>query len=159
MRGLSLLLAGMIVLATAAADAAQSDGFRGLSWSADLASLNSAEYSKLTPFKGIAPDMESYQRKGDPLKLEGVVVDSISYNFRKGKLVSVNLDFSGFYNYEGLLAYCKKEFGQVTASMARNQEMVSSFETPKTGALIFFQAGAPQLSFGRLFLFSRDWLH
>jgi hypothetical protein len=158
MRGLFAIVASVMLLATAAADAAEIDGFRGVPWGSELASLSSAEFGKLTPFKGIAPNMESYQRKNDSLKLEDAAVESISYNFSKGRLVSVNIDFNGFYNYESLLSFCKKQFGPVTASMAKNNEMVSSFESAKSGALLVFQAGTPQLSFGRLFLFSKDWL-
>jgi hypothetical protein len=159
MRWPGIFLACVMLLATAAAQAAQIDGFRGLPWGTELATLNSSEFSKVIAFKGIAPDVESYQRKNDQLKMDGAAVESINYNFSKGKLVSVNIDFNGFYNYESLLAYCKAQFGPVTGSMAKNLEMVSSFETPKTGALVFFQVGAPQFSFGRLFLFSRAWLH
>ena len=159
MRWLGVILASMMLLATTAAHAAQMAGFHGLPWGTELSSLSSAEFSRVFPIKGIAPEMESYQRKNDSLKLDNVVVDSINYNFKKGKLVSVNIDFSGFYNYEGLLAYCEKQIGPVTTSMAKNMELVSSFEAPKTGALIVFQAGASQINFGRLFLFSNDWLH
>ena len=159
MRWLGVILASMMLLATTAAHAAQMAGFHGLPWGTELSSLSSAEFSRVFPIKGIAPEMESYQRKNDSLKLDSVVVDSINYNFKKGKLVSVNIDFNGFHNYEGLLAYCEKQIGPVTTSMAKNMELVSSFEAPKTGALIVFQAGASQINFGRLFLFSNDWLH
>jgi len=51
------------------------------------------------------------------------------------------------------------QIGPVTTSMAKNMELVTSFVAPKTGALIVFQAGGAQINFGRLFLFSNDWLH
>ena len=159
MRWLGVILASMMLLATTAAHAAQVAGFRGLPWGTELSSLSSAEFSRVFPIRGIAPEMESYQRKNDSLKLDSVVVDSINYNFKKGKLVSVNIDFNGFNNYEGLLAYCEKQMGPLTTSMAKNMELVTSFEAPQTGALIVFQAGASQINFGRLFLFSNDWLH
>jgi len=105
MRWLGVIMASMMLLATTAAHA-QVAGFRGLPWGTELSSLSSTEFSRVFPGKGIAPEMESYQRKNDSLKLDSVVVDSINYNFKKGKLVSVNIDFNGFHNYEGLLAYC-----------------------------------------------------
>lgn len=141
------------------AGAAEIDGFRGMKWGAGQATLNSAEIVKVPPFKGISPDMEVYQRKNDDLRVGGVEVDNINYNFRKGRLVSVNIDFKGFTVYETLMAYCKNQFGSATGSMPKNMEILTSFESPKTHALLYFQLGSPQYSFGRLFLYSRDFLN
>lgn len=142
-----------------AAGAAEIDGFRGIKWGAEQATLNSAEFIKVPPFKGISPDMEVYQRKNDDLRVADVEVDNINYNFRKGRLVSVNIDFKGFSVYEALMAYCKNQYGSATGSMPKNMEILTSFESPRTHALLYFQLGTPQYSFGRLFLYSRDFLN
>lgn len=142
--------------ALSTAGAAEIDGFSGIKWGTGLTTLKSDEFTRIPAFKGIAPDMEAYQRRKDDLNVGGVEVDGINYNFRKGRLVSVNIDFKGFAIYEGLMTFCKEQFGPVTGSSAKNMEFLSSFETSKTGALVYIQLGSPQYSFGRLFLYSRE---
>ena len=61
MRWLGVILASVMLLATAAAHATQVAGFRGLPWGTELSSLSSTEFSRVFPVKGIAPEMESYQ--------------------------------------------------------------------------------------------------
>jgi hypothetical protein len=158
MRWLRIFWATVLVSVTfSAAGAAENDGFRGIKWGAELATLSSAEFVRVPSFKGIAPDMESYRRQNDELKVAGVAVESINYNFRKGKLVSVNIDFKGFIVYERLLAFCKGEFGPPTGSMVKNMEYISSFESPGTGVLLYLQLTTPIYSDGRLFYYSREF--
>ena len=158
MRWLGIFWAAVLVLAAfSAAGAAEFDGFRGIKWGTELATLNSAEFVRVPSFKGIAPDVESYRRQNDEPKVAGVAVESINYNFRKGKLVSVNIDFRGFLIYERLLAFCKGEFGPPAGSMVRNMEYISTFESPGTGALLYLQLTTPIYSDGRLFYYSRAY--
>jgi hypothetical protein len=158
MRWLGMFWATVLVcVAFSAAGAEEIDGFRGVRWGTALATLNSAEFVRIPSFKGIAPDMESYRRQNDELKVAGVEVDNINYNFRKGKLVSVNIDFKGFIVYERLLAFCKGEFGPPVASMMKNMEYVYSFESPRTGVLLYLQLTTPIYSDGRLFYYSREY--
>lgn len=147
----------MLLSVLSTADAEEVNGFRGIGWGADISSFKGEEFVKVPAFKGIAPETESYQRKNDELKLAGSEVDSINYNFRRGKLVSVNIDFKGISAYEMLLAFCRERFGPVTATMAKNMEYVTSFESRNTGVLLYLQLGSPQFSFGRLFLYSPDF--
>jgi hypothetical protein len=157
MRWLSIFWVTVLVLATVtAAGAADVDGFRGIKWGTALAALNGAEFTKIPPFQGIAPDMETYQRTGEDLIVAGLKVDRIYYNFRKGKLVSVNIDFKGYFSYERLAAYCQKLFGFPTASMAKSMEYISTYENVKTGALLYLQLSTPLYSDGRLFFYSRE---
>jgi hypothetical protein len=157
MRWLSIFFATVGVLATLSfAGAEELDGFRGIRWGTELASLKSEELVKVPAFKGIAPEMESYQRKGEELNLAGTRVENINYNFRKGKLVSVSIDFKGFFVYEKLTAYCRGVFGPATASMVKNMEYISTFEAPGTGVLLYLQLTTPLYSDGRLFFYSRE---
>lgn len=158
MRCLCIFWTTLLLFATfSVAGAAETDGFRGIGWGAGLATLNSGDFTRVPAFKGITPDTEVYQRKNDELKVAGAEVDGINYIFRKGRLVSVNVDFKGFSIYETFMAYCKERFGPATGSSAKNMELLTSFESPKTGALLYIQLGTPQYSFGRLYLYSREF--
>lgn len=158
MRWRSVFWAIVLVFAVfSAAGAADIDGFRGIKWGTELATLNSAEFVRVPSFKGIAPGMESYRRQNDEPKVAGVEVENINYNFRMGKLVSVNIDFKGFIVYERLLAFCRGEFGPPTGSMVKNMEYIYTFESPRTGALLYLQLTTPIFSDGRLFYYSREY--
>jgi len=153
---LDLFRATVLVLAAfSAAGAVELDGFRGIKWGTELATLSSAEFIRVPSFKGIAPDVESYRRQNDEMKVAGVAVENINYNFRKGKLVSVNIDFRGFLSYERVVAFCKEEFGPPASSMVKNMEYISMFEAPGTGALLYLQLTTAIYSDGRLFYYSR----
>lgn len=159
MRWLSVI--GVILtafVALSSAGAAEIDGFRGLRWGTELSTLKMAEFTKVPPFKGIAPDTESYRRTADELVVGGIPVEYINYNFRKGRLFSVNIDFKGFFIYEKLLTYCKELIGPATASMVRNMEYITTFDSPRTGALLYLQLTTPIYSDGRLFLYSREFM-
>ncbi|KAF0220573.1 MAG: hypothetical protein FD174_1227 [Geobacteraceae bacterium] len=157
MRWLSVFWATVMVIVTlSAVAAAEVRGFRGLKWGTELATLTSADFVRVPAFKGIAPDMESYRRQSDELTVAGMAVENINYNFRRGKLVSVNIDFRGYFVYERLMAFCKEQFGPPTGSMVKNMEYISSFESPGTGVLLYLQLTTPIYSDGRLFLYSRE---
>jgi len=158
MRWLGMFWATVLLFVTfPAAGAEEIAGFRGVKWGTELAALNSAEFVRVPSFQGIAPGMESYRRQNDELKVAGVTVENINYNFRKGKLVSVNIDFKGFIVYERLLAFCRGEFGPPAGSMMKNMEYIHMFEATRTGALLYLQLTTPIFSDGRLFYYSREY--
>lgn len=158
MRWLNIMMGVVmaILVALSSVEAAEVDGFRGLRWGTRLETLNSTEFVRVPSFKGIAPGTESYRRTGDELVVAGMPVEQINYNFRKGELISVNIDFRAFYTHERFLSYCKELFGPPTASMIKNMEYFTTFESPRTGALLYLQLTTPIYSDGKLFLYSRE---
>jgi hypothetical protein len=154
-----LLTVIMVCLCVSTAEAGKIDGFRGILWGTEFTSLNSAEFNKIPSFKGITPGMESYKRANEDLQVADTKVESVNYNFYQGKLISVDIDFKWYSAYERLLVYCRERFGPPTATSSRNLEFVYTFQSPKTGALLFFQLGTPQYSDGRLFLFSHELMN
>jgi hypothetical protein len=149
----------LLSVTIAVAGAADIDGFRGIKWGTDFSTLNAKEFTKLYPFRGIAPEMESYQRINENLDVAGMRVENINYNFYKGKFVSVNIDYKGFFVYEKFADYCKEMFGQATSSMIRNMEYTMSYESTRTGALLYLLLTTPIYSEGRLFFYSRNYIN
>ncbi|HXE96580.1 MAG TPA: hypothetical protein VN642_09255 [Dongiaceae bacterium] len=148
----------IIILATAGAAAAKDpDGFRDLAWGTGLAKLAEQGFEKVPVPKGALSPVVSYRRKNDTLTLAGVTCDSITYNFLGGRLYSVTIDFSGSSNLKLIKDYCMKRFGGSSGSMVKDMEYFVSFESPATGALIYYQFAKHSffVRYGRLFLFSR----
>lgn len=150
----------MIILLTAAgaARATERDGFRDLAWGTALAALSGRGFEKVPVPKGSVSLAESYRLKNENLVLAGVTCDSITYNFLGGRLYSVTIDFSGNSNLKLIREYCDKRFGGSSGSMVKEMEYFVSFESPATGALIYYQFAKHSffVRYGRLFLFSRE---
>ena len=149
----------IIILATAGAAAAKDrDGFRDLPWGAELAKLADRGFEKVSVPKGATSRVESYRRKNENLGLAGVICDSITYNFLGGRLYSVTIDFNGSSNLKQIKEFCMKRFGRSSGSMVKDMEYFVSFESPATGALIYYQFAKHSffVRYGRLFLFSRE---
>ena len=148
----------IIILATAGAVAAKDrDGFRDLPWGSGLTKLADRGFEKVPVPKGAMSLVESYRRKNENLGLSGVTCDTITYNFLGGRLYSVTIDFSGSSNLKLIEDYCMKRFGRSSGSMVKDMEYFVSFESPATGALIYYQFAKHSffVRYGRLFLFSR----
>jgi hypothetical protein len=107
---------------------------------------------------GAVPGVDAYQLKGEDLQFGGIKADAIVYAFFKGKFTSVGIDFKGFDNYEKLLDYCRKTIGPVTGMVAMKLEQYVSFDSPKTGAMLLYQLSMPNSSYGRLYLYSKEYL-
>jgi hypothetical protein len=149
----------IIILATAGAAAGEArDGFRDLAWGTALAKLAEQGFEKVPVPKGAMTQVESYRRKNENLALAGVTCDAITYNFLGGRLYSVTIDFSGSSNLKLIKDYCMKRFGSSSGSMVKDMEYFVSFESPATGALIYYQFAKHSffVRYGRLFLFSRE---
>lgn len=149
----------LILLAIAGATAAQEpDGFRGLAWGTTLSQLGDQGFEKVPVPKGVTSPVESYRRKNETLVLDGATCDTITYNFLGGRLYSVTIDFSGSSNLARIKEYCRKRFGSSSGTMVKDMEYFLSFESPNTGALIYYQFAKHSffVRYGRLFLFSRE---
>jgi hypothetical protein len=84
------------------------DGFRGISWGAEI--------TKLSGFKLIRREeqfggLDIYSRKGDKLDAWGVPVGAIEYFFRKGKFFRGNVLTAGIGDYRNLRKAVFTEFG------------------------------------------------
>lgn len=137
--------------------AGEGGGFRDLRWGTDLAMLKDQGFSRIPEFKGITSPVESFKKKDDQLKIGAAIVDAITYNFLKGRLYSVAIDFNGYDNLQQIMDYCEKQFGKSTASMVKDMEYFISFDSPHSGALIYYQFAKHNFFVrnGRLFLYSR----
>lgn len=148
-----------IILATAsAAQAKDADGFRDLPWGIELSKLADKGFEKAPVPKGVAVQVESYRRKNEDLKFNGVTSEAITYNFLGGRLYSVTIDFTGSQALKRMTDYCTKRFGKSIGSMVKEMEYFDSFESRTTGALIYYQFAKHSffVRYGRLFLFSRE---
>jgi hypothetical protein len=146
-----------LVFAVSAA-AEDTNGFRGFPWGSDVKAIRS-HYPKLVEgHMGVMTGVEAFQRTDEDLIYGGIKVEGIIYIFYKGKFTSVSIDFRGFDNYEKLLAYCKKQFGPVTASAVLRLEQYASFDSPKTGAMLLYQLSQQTTNYGRLYLYSKEYM-
>jgi len=158
-RMLKIITLIIILLATAGATRAKElDGFRDLAWGTGLDKLADRGFEKLPVPKGSVSLAGSYRLKNENLVLGGASCDSIAYNFLGGRLYSVTVDFSGTSNLRLIKEYCNKRFGASSGSMVKEMEYFVSFESPATGALIYYQFAKHSffVRYGRLFLFSRE---
>ena len=57
-----------------------------------------------------------------------------------------------------LSAYCKKTFGPSTGSVTMKQEHYTSFDSPRTGVMLLYQLSMANSSYGRLYLYSKEFL-
>jgi hypothetical protein len=147
-----------VLAATAGAIAETGDGFRDLPWGSRMADLAALELEKIPVPKGATSAVESFRCKNDNLKVGEAVVNTISYNFLNDRLYSVTLDFAGYDNMLRILAYCENRFGKNSGSMVKELERFVSFDSPATGALVYYQFAmhAFFVRYGRLFLYSRE---
>jgi hypothetical protein len=148
----------LVLLTVGAATAEGRDGFRDLAWGTELAKLADLGLEKVPLPKGSTSQVESYRRKNENLGLAGVTCDSITYNFLANRLYSVTIDFSGSSNLKLIKDYCQKRFGSSSGTMVKDMEYFVSFESPATGALVYYQFAKHSffVRYGRLFLFSRE---
>lgn len=148
----------LILTTTGAAAAKDLAGFRNLAWGTELARLSDLDLEKVPVLKGTTSRVESYRRKKENLELAGMTCDTITYNFLGNRLYSVTIDFSGSSNLKLIKDYCQKRFGSSSGTMVKDMEYFVSFESPATGALIYYQFAKHSffVRYGRLFLFSRE---
>jgi hypothetical protein len=57
-----------------------------------------------------------------------------------------------------MLNYCKKLFGPVTASVVMRLEQYAGFDSPKTGAMLLYQLSMQTSNYGRLYLYSKEFM-
>lgn len=159
MRWRTMIRTGMLVFMLASSSAASgTDGFRNLVWGSDLARFLDNEQKKVEGQMGAVPGVEAYKLKGEDLNYGGIRADGIVYSFFKGRLTSVSIDFRGFDSFEKLMAHCKKTYGPLTGSVTMKQEQYASFDTPGTGVILLYQLSMPNSSYGRLYLYSKEFL-
>ena len=152
------LMTFTLLMMVSTVTAAELDGFRDLKWGTELAVFLNSEQKSVEGHMGAVPGVEAFQLKNEDLNIGGIKADGIVYAFTKGKLTSVSIDFRGFDNFEKLMAYCKKLFGPVTGSVTMKLEYYAGFDSAKTGAMLLYQLSMPNSSYGRLYLYSKEFL-
>ena len=158
MRLLSVFLTAVIMAFAVSAAAGDMNGFRGFTWGSEIKAMQESDPKLVEGHMGVMPGVSAYKRTDEDLNFGGIKAESITYNFYKGRFTSVNIDFRGFDSYETLLAYCKKQFGPVTASAVMRLEQYAGFDSPKTGAMLIYQLSMQTTNFGRLYLYSKEHL-
>lgn len=158
MRLPSAILFAVIMAFAVSAAAEDMNGFRGFVWGSEIKAMRESDPKLVEGHMGVMPGVNAYKRTDEDLNFGGIKVESITYNFYKGRFTSVNIDFRGFDNYENLLAYCKKRFGPVTVSAVMRLEQYAGFDSPKTGAMLIYQLSLQTTNFGRLYLYSKEHL-
>lgn len=156
MKILNILIAGLILLLAASAFAEDPDGFRGIPWGSSLETMREADPKLVEGHMGAMPGVKAFKRSDDELSFGGIKPDAITYMFYKDTFTSVSIDFRGYDNYERLLNYCRKQFGQSTGSAVLRLEQYSSFESPKTGVMLLYQLSMQTANYGRLYLYSKE---
>lgn len=148
----------LVILTTVSfSHAGDAGGFRDLPWGTELTTLKEKGFEKIPDAKGSSSRVESFRNNNDELKIGDAAVEAITYNFLKGELYSVAIDFNGYDNLQRILAYCGKRFGKNTGFMVKEMEYFVSFDSPASGAVIFYQFAKHNFFVrnGRLFIFSR----
>jgi len=90
------------------------DGFRGIKWGAEVATLEGME--KLEKDRSSNPDIVWYTRKGETLTLGKAKLENIFYSFWMESFESVWIDFRGDENFEVLKKELFERFGKVLES-------------------------------------------
>jgi hypothetical protein len=158
MKWLSVFWTAVLLLVTlSAAGAEDMNGFRGVVWGSNLEVIQESDPKLVEGHMGVMPGVKAYQRTDEDLNFGGIVADSITYTFYKGRFTSVSIDFRGIYNFEQLLSYCKKSFGPVTGSTVSRLEQYAGFDSPKTGAMLLYQLSMQTTNYGRLYLYSKEF--
>jgi hypothetical protein len=158
MRILSVFLAAMILAIAVSAAAEDMDGFRGFTWGSDLEAIQASDSDLVVGMMGAMPGVKAFKRNDEDLDFGGITADAITYVFYKGKFTSVNIEFRGIDSFEKILNYCKKLFGPATMSGILKQEQYASFDSPKTGAMLLYQMSMQTTNYGRLYLYSKEFL-
>ncbi len=158
MRLLSVFLASMILAFTVSASAGDMDGFRGFTWGSDLKAIQASDSDLVVGMMAAMPGVQAFKRNDEDLNFGGIKADSITYVFYKGRFTSVNIEFRGIDNFEKLLDYCKKLFGPGSGSAILRLEQYASFDSPKTGAMLLYQMSMQTTNYGRLYLYSKEFL-
>ncbi len=92
---------------TAVSQAAEPDGFRGIKWGTPLSELE----SKMVKSENRIPPYDGYDMKNEDLNYLGVTARLITYGFKKGKLMAVNI---GIYkkDLEKIVSVYTKQYGE-----------------------------------------------
>ena len=158
MKLLSVFLTSLILVFAVSAAADDMNGFRGFTWGSDIEGMRESDPKLVEGHMGAMPGVQAFQRTDEDLNFGGIAADGIIYTFYKGRFNSVSIDFRGFDNYEKLLAHCKKLFGPVTGAAVFRLEQYAGFDSPKTGAMLLYQLSMQTTNYGRLYLYSKEFL-
>lgn len=87
------------------------DGFRGIKWGTYISTLKGMEYVRTAPILG-GVKIYIYKRQGDVLQIGKAKLESIEYQFWKGRFCGVAVYFSGYVNWSGLKDALFEKFGK-----------------------------------------------
>lgn len=148
-----------LFMAVSSVAAEDMNGFRDFTWGAGIEAIRASDPKLVEGHMGVMPGVKAYQRTDEDLNFGGIKADAITYSFYKGRFTSVSIDFRGIDNFEKLLIYCKRTFGQVTGSVVSRLEQYAGFDSPKTGAMLLYQLSMQTTNYGRLYLYSKEFLN
>jgi len=105
---------------TAISQAAEPDGFRGINWGTPLSELG----DKMVKSENSVPPYDGYDMKTEDFNYLGVTARLITYGFKKGKFMAVNI---GIYkkDLEKIVSVYTKQYGEpkkVDAFIFKNYE-------------------------------------
>lgn len=92
-----------------AADPAPEGDFRGLSWGADINSIDGMVEVRTDPSYG---GIIVYQREGDKMQIGAAELSAVEYHFWRGKLCSCIVKTEGSTNWYGLKEAVFKKYGK-----------------------------------------------
>ena len=87
------------------------DGFRGIKWGTKISDLKGMIYVRTAPILG-GVKIYIYKRQGDVLQIGKAKLESIEYQFWKGRFCGVAVYFSGYVNWSGLKDALFEKFGK-----------------------------------------------
>jgi hypothetical protein len=113
------------------------DGFRGIKWGTDISTLKD-----MTFVTEIDKDAKRYERKRDELKLGKAKLDSIQYEFRKGRFYLVEIEFQGVEDFNRIKEAMFETYGKGRSMMEKSEGLSESYfwEGEKTDIIIIFDA-------------------
>lgn len=110
-------------------------GFRGMKWGS-----NRTDFSGLALFN-YDPIIQRYIRKGDNLQIGGVELESIIYNFYKGRFMGVSIETRGADEWKRLKAMMLDKFGPApNISKKKSAEQYEWRTARSTTHLQFFRS-------------------
>jgi len=116
---LCFLLITALCVASAAADnefngAPGLDGFRGMKWGANVSDFQGLVKLNDDPF------VQRYSKKNDQLQIGGIGLESIIYNFYKGRFMGVSIQTQGADEWNKLKHLVFDKFGAAPNISAHN---------------------------------------
>ncbi len=107
----SLLLVSNFAMAEGFKPGSEPDGFRGIRWGTDIRTLSGMKRLRIRR-SGLFQEIYTYTRKGDKLVIGSAKIETIKYDFWRGKFCDVWIYTKGYVNWCALKDAIFKKFGR-----------------------------------------------